>query len=91
MSQDVRPDASYAKANSRPHSILQYIIDEGLLGEDGEPVKLPPLDRLASELGVSRCGTIRTSLSGNCGMCVVYWRAACSPSRCRKTIDWPRR
>ncbi len=61
MSQDVRPDASYGKANSRPHSILQYIIDEGLLGEDGEPVKLPPLDRLASELGVSR-GKLREEL-----------------------------
>ena len=61
MSQDVRPVASYGKASSRPHSILQYIIDEGLLGEDGEPVKLPPLDRLASELGVSR-GKLREEL-----------------------------
>ncbi|MBL7201934.1 MAG: FadR family transcriptional regulator [Anaerolineae bacterium] len=43
------------------HSILQYIIDEELAGQDGEPAKLPPMDKLARELGVSR-GKLREDL-----------------------------
>ncbi len=61
MAQDIQSDASYGEVSIRPHSILQYIIDEGLLGQDGESVKLPPLDKLAGELGVSR-GKLREEL-----------------------------
>ena len=61
MARDVQPDAGYGEVSGRPRSILQYIIGEGLLGQDGEPVKLPPLDKLASELGVSR-GKLREEL-----------------------------
>ncbi len=43
------------------HSILRYIIDQGLAQPGGEPVKLPPLDDLAQSLRVSR-GKLREDM-----------------------------
>ena len=43
------------------HSILRYIVDKGLVEHGGDPAKLPPLDRLAKELGVSR-GKLREDM-----------------------------
>ena len=44
-----------------PYSILQYIVDEELVSHNGEPVKLPPMEELAENLGVSR-GKLREEL-----------------------------
>jgi GntR family transcriptional repressor for pyruvate dehydrogenase complex len=43
------------------HSILRYIIDGKLVERNAEPAKLPPLDQLAKELGVSR-GKLREDM-----------------------------
>jgi GntR family transcriptional repressor for pyruvate dehydrogenase complex len=42
-------------------TILQYIVDRDLETRGGKPIKLPPLDKLAKELGVSR-GKLREDL-----------------------------
>ena len=42
-------------------TILQYIVDKDLETRGGKPAKLPPLDKLAKELGVSR-GKLREDL-----------------------------
>jgi GntR family transcriptional repressor for pyruvate dehydrogenase complex len=44
-----------------PQSIMRYIIDEELAERQDEPAKLPPLDQLAKQLGVSR-GKLREDL-----------------------------
>ena len=44
-----------------PYSILQYIVDEELAVQIEEPVRLPPMDDLAKEMGVSR-GKLREEL-----------------------------
>ena len=44
-----------------PYYILQYIIDNDLQIGAGEEIKLPPMDQLASELGVSR-GKLREEM-----------------------------
>jgi DNA-binding FadR family transcriptional regulator len=44
-----------------PYAILQYIVDEELTPQGGGPVKLPPMDKLADVLGVSR-GKLREEL-----------------------------
>lgn len=43
------------------HSILRYVIDRDLIDCEGEPAKLPPLNDLARELGVSR-GKLREDM-----------------------------
>jgi DNA-binding FadR family transcriptional regulator len=44
-----------------PYLILQYIVDNELVSKNGEPVKLPPMEELAENLGVSR-GKLREEL-----------------------------
>lgn len=44
-----------------PYAILQYIVDEELAPPGDSPVKLPPMEELAQELGVSR-GKLREEL-----------------------------
>jgi GntR family transcriptional repressor for pyruvate dehydrogenase complex len=44
-----------------PYSILQYIVDQELGSHAQGPVKLPPMDELAKNLGVSR-GKLREEL-----------------------------
>jgi GntR family transcriptional repressor for pyruvate dehydrogenase complex len=44
-----------------PHSIMRYIIEQELAERRDEPAKLPPLDQLAKQLGVSR-GKLREDL-----------------------------
>jgi GntR family transcriptional repressor for pyruvate dehydrogenase complex len=56
------------------HSILRYIIDAQLAEHDGEPAKLPPLDQLARQLGVSR-GKLREDLIAAQAYGVVEMRA----------------
>lgn len=43
------------------HSILRYVIEQDLADCEGEPAKLPPLNELAKELGVSR-GKLREDM-----------------------------
>jgi DNA-binding FadR family transcriptional regulator len=44
-----------------PYYILQYIIDSDLQIGEGEEIKLPPMDELATELGISR-GKLREEM-----------------------------
>jgi DNA-binding FadR family transcriptional regulator len=44
-----------------PYYILQYIIDNDLQTSESEEIRLPPMDELASELGISR-GKLREEL-----------------------------
>jgi len=44
-----------------PYYILQYIIDNDLQIGEGEEIKLPPMDELAAEMGVSR-GKLREEM-----------------------------
>ena len=44
-----------------PYTILQHIVDEELASHADSPVKLPPMDELAENLGVSR-GKLREEL-----------------------------
>jgi DNA-binding FadR family transcriptional regulator len=44
-----------------PSTILQYIVDNELAAQDGEPVKLPPMEDLAKELAISR-GKLREEM-----------------------------
>jgi DNA-binding FadR family transcriptional regulator len=44
-----------------PYYILQYIIDNDLQMGKGEEVKLPPMDELATEMGISR-GKLREEM-----------------------------
>jgi DNA-binding FadR family transcriptional regulator len=44
-----------------PYCILQYIIDNDLQMGEGEEVKLPPMDELAEEMGISR-GKLREEM-----------------------------
>jgi DNA-binding FadR family transcriptional regulator len=44
-----------------PYYILQYIIDNDLQMAEGEEVKLPPMDELAAEMGISR-GKLREEM-----------------------------
>jgi GntR family transcriptional repressor for pyruvate dehydrogenase complex len=48
--------------NALPYAIFKYIIEEGCIArEQGKELKLPPMDELAEELGVSR-GKLREEL-----------------------------
>jgi DNA-binding FadR family transcriptional regulator len=44
-----------------PYYILQYIIDNDLQISEGEEIKLPPMDELANDLGISR-GKLREEM-----------------------------
>jgi DNA-binding FadR family transcriptional regulator len=44
-----------------PYYILQYIVDNDLQMGEGEEIKLPPMDELATELGISR-GKLREEM-----------------------------
>ncbi|MBN1814359.1 MAG: FadR family transcriptional regulator [Anaerolineae bacterium] len=44
-----------------PYYILQYIIDNDLQISEGEEIKLPPMDELAAEMGISR-GKLREEM-----------------------------
>ncbi len=44
-----------------PYYILQYIIDNDLQMGEGKEIKLPPMDELATELGISR-GKLREEM-----------------------------
>ena len=44
-----------------PYYILQYIIDNDLQMGEGEEIKLPPMDGLAAEMGISR-GKLREEM-----------------------------
>jgi DNA-binding FadR family transcriptional regulator len=44
-----------------PYYILQYIVDSDLQIDEGEEIKLPPMDELATELGISR-GKLREEM-----------------------------
>ena len=44
-----------------PYYILQYIIDNDLQMSEGEEIKLPPMDELAAEMGISR-GKLREEM-----------------------------
>jgi DNA-binding FadR family transcriptional regulator len=44
-----------------PYYILQYIIDNDLQMGEGEEIKLPPMDELAAEMGISR-GKLREEM-----------------------------
>ena len=45
-----------------PYYILQYIIDNDLQMGEGEEIKLPPMDELATEMGISR-GKLREEMA----------------------------